>query len=98
MWTPFLIFNDYVYDSSTVRYRFEGMASPVAERSWWSSEDAVGSWLIAPAGTAFAGHLRRAGSGRLYMQFIPGSTVGSVESAEFIVNGASDVLEALDCW
>ncbi len=95
--TPFLIFNDYNYDSSTVRYRFEDMTAPFTEQSWWSSED-VESWLFAPEDTSFAEHLGRAGSGRLYMEFIPGSTVGDVESAEFIVDGASEVLRALDCW
>lgn len=95
--TPFLIFNDYNYDSSTVRYRFENMTAPFTERSWWSSED-VESWLFAPEDTSFAGHLGRAGSGRLYMEFVPGSTVGNVESAEFVVDGASEVLQALDCW
>jgi len=95
--TPFLIFNDYNYDSSTVRYRFENMTAPFTEPSWWSSED-VESWLFAPEDTSFAQHLGRAGSGRLYMEFIPGSTVGNVESDEFVVDGASEVLRALDCW
>ena len=97
VWTPFLIFNDYTYDSSTVRYRFDGMAAPFTEHSWWSSEEPE-SLLFAPEDTSFAKHLGRAGSGRLYMEFIPGSTVGNVESAEFIVDGASEVLRALDCW
>ncbi len=73
------------------------MTAPFTERSWWSSED-VESWLFASDDTSFAEHLGRAGSGCLYMEFIPGSPVGSVESAEFIVDGTSDVLRALDCW
>lgn len=97
VWTPFLIFNDYDYASSTVRYRFEGMAVPFTESSWWSSEE-PNSVLFAPEDTSFAEHLARAASGRLYMEFIPGSTVGNSESAEFIVDGAADVLRALDCW
>ena len=97
VWTPFLIFNDYTYDSSTVRYRFDGMAAPFTEHSWWSSEEPE-SLLFAPEDTSFAKHLGRASSGRRYMEFIPGSTVGNVESAEFIVDGASEVLRALDCW
>ena len=97
VWTPFLILNDYTYDSSTVRYRFDGMAAPFTEHSWWSSED-FESWLFAPEDTSFAEHLARAESGTLHMEFIPGSTVGNVESAVFAIDGASDVLQALDCW
>ena len=97
LWTPFLMFNDYTYDSSTVRYRFDGMATPFTEHSWWSTEESE-SLLFAPDDTSFAERLGRAGSGRLYMEFIPGSTVGNVESAEFVVDGASEVLQALDCW
>ena len=97
VWTPFLIFNDYTYDSSTVRYRFDRMAAPFTEHSWWSSEESE-SWLFAPDDTSFAKHLGRNESGTLFMEFIPGSTVGNVESAEFVVDGASEVLQALDCW
>lgn len=98
VWTPFLILNDLNYDSSTVRYRFENMTAAVTERSWWSSQESD-SWLFAPEGTSFAEHLGRAGSGRLYMEFIPGSPwEGGVESAEFIVDGTADVLRALNCW
>ena len=97
VWTPFLIFNDHNYANSTVRYRFEDMTVPFSEPSWWSSEEAE-SVLFAPDDTSFAEHLGRAGSGRLFMEFIPGSPVGSVESAEFMVDGATDVLRALDCW
>lgn len=98
IWTPFLILNDLNYDSSTVRYRFENMTAAITERSWWSSQESE-SWLFAPEGTSFAEHLGRAGSGRLYMEFIPGSPwERGAESAEFIVNGAVDVLRALNCW
>lgn len=98
VWTPFMILNDHHYDSSTVRYRFENMTTPVTEQSWWSSEE-FESGLFAPEDTSFAEHLGRAGSGRLYMEFIPGSPwQESAESAEFIVDGVADVLLALDCW
>ena len=77
VWTPWLIFNDLSYDSSTVRYRFENMPAPDAEW-WWSSEDPE-SVLFAYADTRFARQLARAGSGSLHMEFIPGSSARSGE-------------------
>lgn len=96
VWTPWLIFNDLTNDSSTVRYRFENMPAPDAEW-WWSSEDPE-SVLFAYADTRFTRQLARAGSGSLHMEFIRGSSARSGESAEFVVDGATEVLQDLDCW
>ena len=95
--TPFLIFNDFTYDRSTVKWRIApAMASPVTETDWWSNEESD-STLWASDRSWLASSLASTHAGTLYLTIIPGSTVGNAESMEFNVTGAATALSSLSC-
>ena len=95
--TPFLIFNDYLYDRSTVKWRIApAMSTPVTEDDWWSNEDSD-SAVFASERSSLASRLADTQAGTLYLTIIPGSTVGNAESMEFNVTGAATALSDLPC-
>lgn len=95
--TPWLIFNDYDSDSSTVEWRISPhMPTPVQETDWWSNEDS-NSVVFAPDRSSLKARLASTDSGRLHMTIIPGSTIGNAESASFDITGAAAALANLPC-
>ncbi len=95
--TPFLIFNDFTYDRSTVRWRIApAMSTPVTENDWWSNED-PDSAVWASERSSLASRLATTQAGTLYLTVIPGSTVGNAEGMEFNVTGAATALGPLSC-
>ena len=94
--TPFLIFNDFTYDRSTVKWRIApAMSTPVTENDWWSATKTRTARCGRRSSRRSLPGWQPTLTGTLYLTIIPGSTVGNAESMEFNVTARRHCPEQL---
>ena len=95
--TPFVIFNDFATERSTVKWRIAPtMSTPETESDWWSNEN-TNSTVWAPQPSSLASMLKATRAGTLYLAIVPTDTAGRTRNMEFDITGAATALANLTC-